>query len=418
MKADKFIGSEIETGKGILTVKESYVDSNKRKRYIVECSICSKDSELFPYGSINAPKYNLIHGNIPCGCATLPKWSHDQWVVRVEREVKNRGYELLGWKGDKLQDSTRLVLYNSFTDNKWDSSTAGKFLSGQGDPKHPHYLKNRKPDEYYIEMFLATGAYPEGTVFKRNNSIKDKLQCYSYWDVSCPVCKNDLYSRAGFPYTFTCSNASLRTGSRPCRCYKGYCFSKAEREFLIDKICKEENHIFKGFDDDWQGQFTKFSWECKHGHKNSTNIDNFLNGVRCPRCYHNIPRCKNGYYSTRIKELDNLYLIEFKKDYETFLKVGRTFEATRYPRSDELKRLFSADSYKILLNIQGNHEDIWNLECKVLDKYRGDYRYYFDKPVKGHTECLIPSIKEVLIEDLISMSDNRFKITYKEETNE
>lgn len=44
------------------------------KKYIVKCSICSKDSELFGEGLFCGIKANLLK-SLPCGCSTHPKWS-------------------------------------------------------------------------------------------------------------------------------------------------------------------------------------------------------------------------------------------------------------------------------------------------------------------------------------------------------
>jgi hypothetical protein len=40
---------------------------NKRK-FILVCDVCSKDEELWPYGSIRQSKSSLLGGSLSCGC--------------------------------------------------------------------------------------------------------------------------------------------------------------------------------------------------------------------------------------------------------------------------------------------------------------------------------------------------------------
>lgn len=409
---DSFINETFKSLQdSVLTVKESYLKNN-RKRYILECSVCSKDEELWPYGSINSTKYSLQQGNIPCGCSKNTKWKEWQWEIRIKRKCEDRGYTFTGFSSNFKGGNTKLNLYNPVTGNNWSTLSADKLIQGQGDPKHPHHLDARKPDEYYINMFNETGCYPEGTTFSRNNEKKDKMGCFSYWDVTCPVCREDEYSKAGFTNTFTCSNVSLRKGAKPCRCYKGYAYNEEERRFKLDSICKHEGHKFKGFEGEWQGQFTYLLWECKEGHTNRTTVDNFLDGVRCPSCYHNIPRQQNGYYPERLNDQDSLYVLRFTKGIDTFIKVGRTFIDTKYPRSLELKRIVKADSVDTLLKVQSRHENIWYLENKVLDNFRENYRKSFKKPFKGSSECLKSEITDEVLDYIYTLikGDSRFKI--------
>lgn len=399
--SENFIGSTFPTPSGgTLTVKESYVNSSNRKRFICECSICSEDKELWPYGSINSPKYNLEHNNIPCGCSK-PRWKEWQWDIKVKRYCGEVGYEFLGWAEEFKGDKTKVKLFNHKTGNTWESTSAGKLLSGQGDPKTPHYLSQRKPDHYYIDMFMSSGKFPKGTKFSRDNVTKDKFDCYSYWDVECPVCKEDIFSQNGFSYTFKASNTSLRDGALPCRCYKGYTKTEEEMRFIIESICKEEGHTFIDFSDDYTTvKESSVKWNCSEGHSCETNLYDFTKGVRCRSCYDNIPRAQNGYYKTRTEEDDWLYVLLFTREQDSFIKVGRTFVKTVRPR--EMDLLYKTDSkqVKCLLRVLSCHENIWNLEQQILDKFKRDFRYFHNAEFKGSSECLDVSCLKSVIEDI------------------
>lgn len=393
-----FIGSTFKTPSGgILTVKASYVNETLRKRFICECSICSKDTELWPYGSINAPKYNIKNGNVPCGCSK-PKWKEWQWLIKVKRHCSKQGYKFLGWDGEFIGDKTKVCLFNPSTGNTWKSTSAGKLLSGQGDPKTPHHLLQRKPDEYYVKMFMDSGKFPKGTVFKRDNVTKDKFDCYSYWDVECPVCKEDIFSSNGFPYIFKASNTSLRDGALPCRCYKGYTKTEAEMRFILENICEEEGHVFKDFTNDYTTvKETSVDWVCSEGHNCKTNLYDFTKGVRCRACYDNIPKTQNGYYRTRTEEDDWLYVLKFTRECDQFIKVGRTFVKTVRPRELDLLCKTNSKRVECLLRLKSNHDRVWNLEQKVLDYFKRDYRYFHNAEFKGSSECLaISCLSEVI----------------------
>lgn len=64
-------------------------------------------------------------------------------------------------------------------------------------------VRNRKPHEEMVTSFLATGAYPEGTLFTRPEGKVGKK-----WDVYCPICNTTNKTYTGH----------LQKGSRSCLC--------------------------------------------------------------------------------------------------------------------------------------------------------------------------------------------------------
>lgn len=131
-----FIGTEFPTPKGgVLTVvgccKEKIGTSALFK---VECSICSKDVELFPDG-FRSTKDCLIRGQVPCKCSNKFKWKESQYKVLVNRGCTKHNYKFLGWSGEFVGVRTKLHLHNLGNGNNWNTATVDSFLNhGSGCP--------------------------------------------------------------------------------------------------------------------------------------------------------------------------------------------------------------------------------------------------------------------------------------------
>lgn len=86
----EFLGSTFPTRLGgvLKVVNILGKDSNSTARFGLECSICSKDVELWPSGSIFGTKANITRGAQPCGCSSAPKWNKTQYEIRVNGNAK------------------------------------------------------------------------------------------------------------------------------------------------------------------------------------------------------------------------------------------------------------------------------------------------------------------------------------------
>lgn len=87
-----FIGTQFETSKGsIITVVGICKNrANGAKVYQVECSVCSKDKEMYPFPFVMM-KGNLKGGSTPCGCAKSPKFTPAQMQIRLSRLCQQYG---------------------------------------------------------------------------------------------------------------------------------------------------------------------------------------------------------------------------------------------------------------------------------------------------------------------------------------
>lgn len=162
------------------------------KYYLVKCSICSKDEELFGKGLFKILKTNIIKNRMPCGCAFNPKWNKDQIIVLCTREAHQRGIEFLGFNGEYKGINTKLKLMcNQPGHGEWDTTTVSNFHRSKGGCPACKALvtsqTNRKPDEEMIASFFASGAFHPDTKFWRSDRVSSKgWKCF--WYVECQEC--------------------------------------------------------------------------------------------------------------------------------------------------------------------------------------------------------------------------------------
>ena len=192
----------------------------KNKYYVVKCTICCQDPELFGEGYFKITKSNITSGRMPCGCAPSPRWSPMQWGVLCKREAKNRGYEFIDFKGDWRGSRTTLRL-SCELHGIWDTTNISSFMQGVGCPSCNGGVK--KKDSEMISKFMATGSFHPDTVFSRSDK-RNHNNLNIYWDVYCPVCNSHS--------TSTYNN--LGQGKKPCFCNKKFTQDKAYVNLLYD----------------------------------------------------------------------------------------------------------------------------------------------------------------------------------------
>ncbi|CAM0052098.1 endonuclease [Vibrio phage 184E37-3b] len=226
----EFVGTTFDTPKGsVLTVTGV---SGKSKTgvalFSLMCSICSLDEELWSFGSIKGNKNNIVKGGYPCGCAFNPKWTEEQYKIRIQKECKERGYVFHGWSGEFKGQKTKLDLENPTTGNRWKSTNISNLFSGANDPAEKDGrigLANSVDTLQHIKDFMNTGAFLDGTEFTREGrGGSDSKKGYYYWVVECPKCSNDEYVKNGVcSGKFKTHKTTLKNGHNPCRCGERYC---------------------------------------------------------------------------------------------------------------------------------------------------------------------------------------------------
>lgn len=186
--------------------------SGTHKHYIIKCSKCSQDTELFGDGYFRSEKGSLVRGCVPCGCAFNPKWSKDQYTVLCSRKATQLGYTFLGFVGEWKGQTTKIKMLCE-KHGEWATGTINTLTcSGAGCSMCGFDITAQaitKPDGIMIKSFFASGSFHPDTKFWR--SERTTKQGYKgYWHMSCPEC--------GETGDATCTN--LQKGARPCGCSK------------------------------------------------------------------------------------------------------------------------------------------------------------------------------------------------------
>lgn len=412
-KVDDFIGTTFPTPNGgVLTVVGWDGErSGRTKKYTIECSICSKDTELF-LDDFKSTKGHLVNGYVPCGCAKSPRWSEYQYKVRVQRECRVRGYIFHGWVEKFKGCKTKLDLENLKTGNRWGSTNIDRLMRGKGDPEEGKLKRKESKtldDNVHSKAFHKAG-FAEDYVFTRSTERVGSRGWDVYWDYTCPTCSTDEYVKAGVcSGVFTSFISSLKKGIKSCRCGKSYRWTQKQREYQINKVCHEEGLTFISWCDEkvgYKSNKSKFNWKCSQGHDCKTSVVNFLShSARCMTCRKDKQKEQGvgyGYYPHRTQEEDSLYILNFDNQY---IKIGRSFQVDT--RIKQLKKESGITNINILRCIKGTHQEIYDLEQFLHMELRDrGFEYQTDW---GSVECFdLDSLKLTykLIEEELRGSNN------------
>lgn len=297
-----FIGTKFNTPKGgILTVvgklpKEPGINV----KYQLECSICSKDKELFPE-LFTSTKSNLLGGRIPCGCSGSPRWTKEQYEILIQRKIKDKyefqGFVGLSWNGYK----TKVKLYCPVCARGWEP-TVDSVISGRrcpccagNIPYSPVTAKTKIleiiKDKYEFRGFVG------GWIGVDSTNVK----------LYCPHCVHE------WEPTFN----NVRNGCG-CPCCAGNArYTSATATTKILEIIKDK-YEFRGFVGEFKGVHTKVRLYCPGCvHEWEPTFNSTANGGSgCPCC---------APYGYRPNYPSKLYVIKYTtKSNQTFLKYGIT----------------------------------------------------------------------------------------------
>lgn len=336
---DDFIGSTFDTPTGsILTVVDKFDKVAFRPiKYVVECSSCSKDAELFTK-PLALSKYDLKSGGLPCGCSKSPRWSKEQYKTMVLRMCGIKQCTFGGFRGKWKGVKTKLILTCNFDNNTWDTTNIDMFLNDKTScPECGKRLignARRKEDQIIIESFYEAGLDRTKYTFTRNTVDKNSKGYYTFWDMKCTTCSNDMYVEAGVcSGVFTSPSNNLQQSQLPCRCAKTYQWTKTQREYQVFQVCEKENLIFlQWHGEGYKSNKSKLDWTCSEGHNCTTVLHGFLSGTRCRQC--------NGGHMQRQAYIN--VLTDGKLPY--CLKYGIAGEANVRRNTQDSKSVFTVDS--------------------------------------------------------------------------
>lgn len=216
MQQDDFCGSVFGEGGHLTVVGWLERDNSRCKRYIVHCSQCSKDSELFGDGVFQTLKGRLSRGLLPCGCSDRTRWSPTQYYTLLTRESHLEKYTIPKeqFRVDKLglKDKVQVVC----TDHGMVSArlkdmlhkTTGCPFCGEVRSKLALDASRHIPIEIHIKDFFKVGIFHPDTIFSKNTGRRDPRGYLAFFDVTCGACGEGYTSR------LTC----LKAGHRGCVC--------------------------------------------------------------------------------------------------------------------------------------------------------------------------------------------------------
>jgi len=194
-----------------ITVLGHYQEGYK-KTYIVRCTICEKDLELYRLGLFTCSRTYINGLKLPCGCSTIPKWNFDQQHLRVLRSCLEMGYTLITdflTLNYKDQSTKITVLCNDHGERTVPISSIINKRRCRKCVQSESWSLLRKPDEVMIKSFLDSGSFHPNTIFRRSER-KTSQGARNYWWVDCPVCGGSGEA----------ISVDLKKGNQPCQCIK------------------------------------------------------------------------------------------------------------------------------------------------------------------------------------------------------
>ena len=366
------IGLIIDRGSHKYTVLEEHPDG----KVVIECSICSKDLEVYPRGCLKLAFRKLKGGATPCGCKKTNVFKTFQYKIFLNRKGKEDfGYEILTNIDnlDNINGKTMLELRNTYTSDIVTRQVKTVLEKGfKSDVK-----KLTDKTESFLNERGIKNLYAKGTDFYRN-PVKNKE-----WFYRCGVCSKDEYVTNNLCNgIFKIDITHLCGGSKACRCVKTFKWSLAQREYQVRQKAAKEGHKFiRWVDKGKTSSHCRFEWQCKFGHTCEMSVDNYRRGKGCKHC---AVSTGNGYFPSRRNEEDYLYVMKINEDKSNpkdYFKVGRSFNPVR--RANELKgEVRRKDDREMdfypLIYLKATHGEIYDLEQKIHKKFE-DY-----KPVNGY----------------------------------
>lgn len=286
---DPFIGQRFGEGGHLEVVGwDGAKTRSNNKLYQVQCKICRQDAELYGDGIFLCAKSVLKAGKTPCGCSKSHHHTKKQHRIMVERFCVTYGFELVDM-GEWCRCNTVCTLKCLKDGHEW-QTTVGKIKIKQTACNKCRISRihsyTTKPDDKFVQEFVSTGAFIEGTTFTRN--ISKKKANYRYlWEVVCPVCSVDEYVVAGLcTGVFDSTSNDLRLGARPCRCASSYKWTEPQWRYRVIKAIKElpEKVDFIGWADGNTRIRTAILKCALHDIWTATTHNIITNKTGCPSC--------------------------------------------------------------------------------------------------------------------------------------
>ena len=319
----------------------------------LECSLCSRDKELFPE-PFSTTKYALLKGSRPCVCSLKGgySWSEHQQKVRCTRVCETKGETFLGFKDGTFKGTSKVIV-RCIEGHVTDTRCITVLLKGNTGCS---VCRASSISKTTTHEWVGKQRFVDGNTHTVKKFSEDK-----YLHYECSYCSLD---KELFPDLFRVSRSDWKR-KYTCGCGGQTRWSKDQYKVLCRRSVQEKVGIsFVDFIGEYKGCYTKVLQVCEtHGEWGSGTVDKLLYGGQgCPTCAstdHNA-----GLYHKRLEELDVLYLLRFTGESgECFIKVGRSFHLKE--RIKEFSKYYNIEVLGVHTDL---HKDIRPLEKELHRK--------------------------------------------------
>ncbi|AHK11476.1 hypothetical protein S140_66 [Shewanella sp. phage 1/40] len=381
--------------KGLLK-EYSFLKKDKKSHIylIYHCSECSKDTELWPHGSIVGRKDRVKRGAYPCGCSK-PNWKDWQYRVLIKRRCEELGKTLISINSEKeLKSNTKLTLMcniHKSTNTETVNSLLSRHVFGCKDCASSHRESNRESEAVWEDGLRCK------YVFLSDKSCLNRGEggVFSFF---CPTCAGDFYGINGMcSGEFNTNIGALNAGRNPCRCNrKGHYMTYNQLLFKLDFILKSNGCTGINYNEAVES-FGSVSYVCKDGHINKRTVNSIINGHICNWSCYNLHKLDVSFKTSDIKDV--LYLIRISVQGKVYLKIGRTINLKARIKNIEysgyvLEKILISQEMPRLLSACLEHLVVEGVRAKHYSTVIPEV------PFKGKGECFNDGDEFFIIEEI------------------
>lgn len=208
-KESDIVGLEYKTGKTTIKVlRKTDIKRNGKYLYEVECDVCSKDKELFP-NPILFTKQIIDLRQASCGCRKKFHWCKEQYLIKVRRVAKEKGFIVHGFAEEFYGAHTKVSCECPIDNHKWLATMHHILKDGSACPRcsgRAAFTEQEALDKC-IEICKQENYKPIGFIDGyKNNLSKFEYECvhhgsqkvsYNHFindGTRCPTCSPCGYS--------------------------------------------------------------------------------------------------------------------------------------------------------------------------------------------------------------------------------
>ncbi len=373
LQAHQLVGKSFTARNGSVITVKKLIGGGRLSKFFCECSLCSRDYEIFPESSMIIDIRDFRNKKSPCRCSG--KYEMSKWQIeRLWKRLIDGNFEMLNYLKEPKSNRSCISYLNKVTGNEG-TIRSDRFL----DKIYGNKLKSKSRISKVNAQLLETGYYPHDGRF-----TPDYNKGGSYWIYHCPACSQDAFSKAELCNgEFSSRLDTLKEGRLPCRCSDRVKLTPDQKLFKVQRECNRRGSVLLDVNLSGSQKQIKIPFVCKNGHENNMGYDAFVKGNCCLLC--SMMDNPYSYYPHRRYEEDNLYIFK-STGCEKMVKIGRTFNIST--RANHFPKDYG---FLLIGTFQGKHEDIYNLEHDLIKKLKG-FNYEPSINFRGKSECFTPEI--------------------------